>query len=532
MEVSDIPACKNVLGNDSGGAPPGSRLFKAGVVVAFAIAAVALTFFSEKSPFFGGYGSDGIYHGHYAYDLPHALNAQDVPKRLFERIFTIGIIHAALQVTGGLTPPDATTTLENKTLFISRNVVQAYAIYNLALFIFSLLLWHAVISKLRLSDWAYALSFVLLYVNFANFKQYFYEPVMVDSTTFCFGLLTLYVWLNKSPKVLLAVSLFSMVINIASVFLCLALLAFKRQPVGFSPTDNKQARALAACVGGSIGTLCVWNFFVPLCSGFNWENETIRALFPLSLLVIVAVVSYLFYHLFRNVQLLDVQRIFTGFQILPVFIFILSFIGLQWLFAAYAGPRIDYICGEEPYSVFNYALSVFRLAYSRPAGFFAAHFAYFGMTFVFLALSFRQFAEGVKRQGYGALLFAALAVMMVLNTETRHLIFILPFALYFILSERKMAGITGRQFFVLLILALAASKVWLPINPLDATLYPPDEQHFHILYEFPMQRYFMNLGPWMGNKMYVAYLVLFSIVYTGFRLCERAGNSENGIKGA
>ena len=51
----------------------------------------------------------------------------------------------------------------------------------------------------------------------------------------------------------------------------------------------------------------------------------------------------------------------------------------------------------------------------------------------------------------------------------------------------------------------AFSKIWLSINPI------PEESGN--LWEYPMQKYFMNLGPWISNKAYAIHGILVLVLF-------------------
>jgi hypothetical protein len=335
---------------------------------------------------------------------------------------------------------------------------------------------------------------------------------MLDPTTFCFGLLILYTWLYKSNFTLFITAILSLVINIASVFFCLIIFSFKKNK--FELTANSTTQSIALPLIGTVIIVgsCLWNFYLPLCS-FTGENETINYLFPLSLAILASTAFFAYYFLLKDVKIYDYRTVIAGFNPVYFVIFIIILFFTQLFFNKYAGSRIDTICDDQPFTIVNYFLATLRLAYSRPGGFFAAHFAYYGLTFCFIIVNFKHIADSIKERGYGAILFSIMAVTMFFNTESRQMIFLLPFAVYFAVTNPVYNNLKFSHVFFILIVALITSKAWFTINPFQNSVYPPlDMKDFTELYNFPMQKYFMNLGPWMGDKMYLVHLCLFALL--------------------
>jgi hypothetical protein len=93
--------------------------------------------------------------------------------------------------------------------------------------------------------------------------------------------------------------------------------------------------------------------------------------------------------------------------------------------------------------------------------------------------------------------FLSLTLMM--GSESRALIAGLPFIIFVMVMALRQLQLNGWQQVSFLVLAIAFSQVWLPINN--------GEMSGEFL-QFPMQRYFMHFGPWMSNTSYVLNLIL------------------------
>lgn len=83
--------------------------------------------------------------------------------------------------------------------------------------------------------------------------------------------------------------------------------------------------------------------------------------------------------------------------------------------------------------------------------------------------------------------------MLTIRSESRTLIAGLPFILYIMVLAMRDVPLKAWQQAAMLGVAEALSKVWFPINEGMMT---------GDFLQFPMQRYFMHIGPWMSEMGY------------------------------
>lgn len=507
------------------------NIIKASTLFILATLAVVLTFFSEKSPLLGGYGSDGLYYGHYAVTLNKGIASKEFPRRGFERILGMAIPHAILSILPSSPEPDKQLAIDGQTYIISKRAIMVYMVYNLILYFLSLFLWHLIATKANLNIWAYVLSFVLLFVNFSNLKQYFYEPVMLDPTTLCYSLLLLYVWLYGGVRSLLLISVLGLLVNTASAIVCLLLLGFKPTNI-YSKDDVKPfALPLALFAASVVIGFSVYYFYRPLCN-MLMENETIGQFFFISVFITASAVFAIAYQVLKHYAVVDVKTIWQNTRVIYALLFVAITFAYRFVSALLSLPQDFTICDDKPHSLYNFFILILRLANSRPAGFLSSHFAYFGITLPFIILNYKHIVRQVLQYGYGATLLLGVMLVLFINTESHQFVIVLPFVVYYIVTNPLYNNLKAWHIGVLTGMALLASKVWFTINPLDPTKYATGNmQDFYALYEFPMQRYFMNLGPWMGNQMYVVHLVLciaaMVIIYLMQRQLHKGQTSVN-----
>lgn len=100
----------------------------------------------------------------------------------------------------------------------------------------------------------------------------------------------------------------------------------------------------------------------------------------------------------------------------------------------------------------------------------------------------------IHQHGMGLTVVMIVGVVLSINPESRRLINLLPFFVAFTVKAVESLRWNASRYWLMAGLSLLFSKIWLPINtrPLEGS--PLD---------FPLQRYFMNHGPWMSNQMYL-----------------------------
>ena len=106
-------------------------------------------------------------------------------------------------------------------------------------------------------------------------------------------------------------------------------------------------------------------------------------------------------------------------------------------------------------------------------------------------------------------------LMFGITTESRQLILAFPFVVGIGVKVLDNINWSTTSILLITILCLVVSKIWLPIDtePQDAELL-----------EFPMQSYFMNFGPWMGDEMYVYHAIGFIVLAGLLYLLLRRNN--------
>jgi len=141
-----------------------------------------------------------------------------------------------------------------------------------------------------------------------------------------------------------------------------------------------------------------------------------------------------------------------------------------------------------------------------PAQFLVAHLIYFGPVVLLLLGSWRLVQARVAQAGLGMVVMLGLAIVLSIDSESRHLSNLWPMVVPFVAQEWD-GRLTSRQLTMLVMTALLFSKVWLIIGAPSSPIP-----------QYPAQLYFMNQGPWMTAQSYVvqgaALLVLALLLHT------------------
>jgi len=488
-------------------------------LVAFSVYA---TFFGETTDLFDGYGSDGINYGVFTQRCNELLAKGEVPNKLYDRILPIVIIHNILKATTGELTTEKYFKFKDKAFFeYSSKVVLGFKIYNLAVFLLILFMISRIAKQLQMSHHSSVVFLILTIMNFCNLKQCFFEPVMIDPSFFLHGLLILYFALNKNITALAVTTIAGFAVNeltaYAGILLCCT--------AGININDNKGQttvkKAVAISAGGAACVSAIYLLYNPLCQN-SLENDTIATVFPLSLVVLFAVIFLGYRQIIAEADLFSfIKNILYQSRWFLLVLLLVLLIAYRKFSNVHSDQLIYPICDNVKQTIFNYLLNAIRSGSSRPAGFLVAHFVYFGIGVILYMLYFKRVAEWIRKAGAGFFLLALLSIPLALNSESRQLIF---FHALFSLALCSSVSFSKIQAYALLAVSLILSRAWLPINPLGSDLYLEAViENKELLFTYPLQKYMMNLGPWMNDKNYVVWLVLASITLAAFYLLQRKG---------
>ena len=154
----------------------------------------------------------------------------------------------------------------------------------------------------------------------------------------------------------------------------------------------------------------------------------------------------------------------------------------------------------------------------HPAVALVAHVSYFGPIMLIPLLFPRRFKEELGKLNLPLRWTAMLSLSMLVASESRTSIVALPLIILLCVRTLNNQSINAAGIVILSIVAFLWSKVWFTINQ--------GEMAGELL-EFPMQRFFMHIGPWMGTQAYL--LQLAAAIATGTTLWFVLKKKENSL---
>ena len=473
------------------------------------------TFSGEITDVFDGCGTDGFIYSYFTYDLEDRVKSKEFPYPLYARVLPLaGVYYGTRCFAGPSYKIDKTFDLGEYKIPFSKSLFDGFRLYNLFVFILSIYISHLISKELKLNTNGDLMLFGFLFFNFCNLKQYFYEPVMLDPSIFLHGLLLFYAFILRNHLLLIIVTILGFFINEAHAIIALILCGFSfssnyEQINVFNTLNLNWLKVILAIVYSSSA---IYLFFVPFCI-YSDENPTIGYLLPISIATTILFLYYtsvLSLSFLTKINLLkDLWKQFMGWQFI-ILLFLL--ITVRW-FSYQISDKLAYpICDDKDMSIITYLLNMVRLSSSRPGGFLVAHFLYLGPIIILCFIFCREILLFLARYGYGILIAISIMLLNFINTESRQCILgfiflVIPLAKVF---QDKINWLT---IFTMLVSLIIISRFYLPLNPLSTDLYAQAiKDNSTLLFQQPLQKYMMNLGPWMNNKNYL--LLLFPTIIT------------------
>jgi len=99
-----------------------------------------------------------------------------------------------------------------------------------------------------------------------------------------------------------------------------------------------------------------------------------------------------------------------------------------------------------------------------PAVFLVGHYMYFGFLMCLLIINWNKVVEAAFSKGTGAFLALGGALILSLNSESRHLIFLLPFVAILGAESYKDRAWAIQHLFMVVVLSLGIGHAWLEIG--------------------------------------------------------------------
>lgn len=400
------------------------------------------------------------------------------------------------------------------------HILGAFAAVNLVLFLATLAALLGCCRAAGVGPVGKWLMFVGSFVNYAHLKQYHYAVCQTDVWATALSALILWAYLARRPFSLLALAAagafaWPVLIHVGSL-----LYLFPRPEVDGPDDPSPRARwSVAAGVGLAAALATAYLVFVRQMPPVQ-PDQVIRRLLPVSIGLIGV-------FLFAGLAPLLGGRTMTDWRpyFSPGWVGRVVALAAVWVAVEAVQARIDVLytrVSPVPRGIGDFLSTILLFAASKPLSFLVAHAAWFGPVVALGAWLWPAVCREARRFGPGLVLLLGAGLVMALSAESRQSLTFFPaFALLTACAAQRQ-GWGAKRVALFGVVALAASRVWLPLN---VTPWP-EATH---LYEFPMQRFFMSCG-YMTTRSYV-WLGLAGLAMTGGVVgigCWRRGGGAGG----
>lgn len=465
-----------------------------------------------------GLGWDGTQYGLMTIYLKPMLRDRAIEPYRAQRIVPSAIVHS---MVSRLLPPASGNPADPNVGRWMVAVAWFFRWYNAAILVFSCLLWVLISRRLGVSAFAQWLGGVVLFANYALLKYFLFYPVLTDASAWFLSLLLLYVYLLKQPYLVLAVAAVGY-FTWPTVFMQgLVLALFPYHDVSSRESREKvnlPEREQQSDFWGDMWKFILVAILVVLAAAFVYfvlirhelypgpqPEPIVDWLLPLAAPLLLACVGGALWPLLRQFPFREFFAMLNKRTfLLRLAIAGLLVVGLWWAKQGIQSPTLPAMVTTEQFVGGNLSSAV-----SKPLIALVAHCVFFGPALLLVLLMYSDVAQATLRTGLGnALVVMGGVVFMACVSESRQVVnFIPPLVLCLALavdarfqrdSRTKVEHLSREKFVLLGVVVLsnlAFSKLWMKIN-FDGMAKIADDASTYAT--FPMQRYFMNHGPWMN----------------------------------
>lgn len=507
-----------------------------------------------------GLGWDGNLYGQIVVHFNTIFHTKEMldPYRT-QRVLPSVVVHFLTSAMPSV--PYSTPPATNHDRFVQ--AIYLFQYYNIAVLLATGALWLLLVRRLQrefhVSLAAQWLGFVLLFVNYALCKYYLYYPMLTDATALLLSMAMLYCYWRGWDWAMLGLVATSFFTWPLLVYQGIVLMLFPRNiSHGFSRNVSRNERNVIVAGAPSpapsepnelnstprlpntsvIAFAAAMLLFVGVmlyCTVVNTNAYTrptleaeslwVRLLGMAAMTIAVAAVLWPFARLFpyQNLRVaLLRQRTVLNLALLAVLLAALWFIKLQ-----VQNSSLQPMASTESFLGFHFNVSA-----NKPALWLVAHTVFFGAVIPLLIALYGRFVPVTLQTGLGntTVVMGGLTLLC-FASESRQMVSFLPnLALCLMLAvqdwrqgwgaSRKVAFRIGLSGVVVLVVALnlASTKLWMQTNFADMWKSADVVASFT---QFPMQRYFMNQGPWMSFPVYFVQGAIVIAVVAVMVVCTR-----------
>ncbi len=362
--------------------------------------------------------------------------------------------------------------------------IASYWAVNSICLVASIFCWAKIVERLAITGAVAVLSYFMLFISVGNLKMPSFYVIIGDLPMLLFGVGAIYLYLANRRGWLMGFGILSGFIRSGLPEMAALLLMFPHVTHGTRSSSGGHLGYVAAGLGGAIlaagVAYCIDDPQHLLYTQHLQDSVAVRLL---SGAIACAYVTVGLYFLFRRVRLDDaIPQIRHVLSALAV---VAGVATPLWLFA---GPTdLSYL---EFFKRGVYTGSAF------PGISLVAHIVYFGPGILLVILLWPKVADAARELGTGFVAMLGLGVCLSIFSESRTITAYIPaFILALILALARMGHLRKWGFVACATLCVLFSKVWMQMAVTDRFFDGPGL--------VPLQRYFMNFGPWFSPRSYL-----------------------------
>ncbi len=459
----------------------------------------------------GGCGWDGSAYADIVFKFDQYMADASLDSYRIQRIVPSAIVHYILK--------------SQNILPYRENTVYYFYVYNLWILTACGLLWALIARRLRLSVMLRWLGFVGLFVNFAVMKYSFYYPPLTDQTAVFLCLCAIYCYLldssvaHAAQLLVAAVGFFTWP---TAFYVSMVLFLFPRkQPTTdlLATETNKTLGFVLTAVITLFAAVAMWYLSFVKQLQFPGTDALFQPTIYLGATLVLAYIAASMLPFARTFPYVQILRFFTTRQFALRFVCGAVVAIALWFFK-------QSLCNPAaplPMTTELFFGGSFSAAIGKPLLPLVANVVYFGPILLVAALLYKDTVRGAAELGVGFMLIVAGTVLLSsIMTESRQLINLYPFVVIACIKGLERVRVNTLTVWIIATLSLVSTKIWMPLN------FPGMQEYVYgggSRFTFPLQKYFMNQGPYMSLESYIyqgiavalAALVLAGILYRYWR---------------
>jgi hypothetical protein len=456
----------------------------AGLVIVLGMVAAL---FGERIGINAGQGWDGQAYTQWSLDFPARVLDDGLTRYYAQRVLPSAVVYGAARLFGV-----APTIADH---------IRVFQVMNLVLLAGAAALWaHLATAVMRWRAPAAWVGFAALFGSFANAKHALYYAALTDTTAFAVGLVVVWAYLARRPVAIWIAAAAAAWTWPALEWLALLALVFPRPPEPVPPPRRALAArwlAVALPIAGTAAMLVVaFAYYLHPVAGIgcdkfaSWVRRDLLVVTVPLLAAMLLAGGYLIaaqptvWNVSAYLRMASPRR-----YALAIGAAALVVVVNRWWIGQVG------VHGDGPTFGAQILCEHGNAMLRGPNWGPVHHVVYFGPIVLVAMIAWRRVCAIAAE--WGPVISIGVAIMLAfgVGSQTRQWIHLFPLLVALAIAATE-ARWTERRAAVFGVLAIAWSKVWFHIG----------YDEVHQWFEFPDQRYYMNLGPWASDESYVIHL--------------------------